>query len=116
MKVTTFVFLTIILALSSGCSSNFKLYTPKSPLPRAAYVGDQVQQISSKGKISESNYLYTEIRTLDGDKFSGKLIEIHDDTVVLSEGFYYTTKKESAVRIEKPAEIKKEDILILKIW
>ena len=106
----------MVTLLACG-KSNLKRYAAETTYPRAIYVEDQIDKIWTEGKIEANNFYYVDIRLNDGRKESGKLIQISEEYVQLSKGYYYKkNQKDNIIKSEKLETIPKSEILILKIW
>ncbi|GEM_PF-6349268 len=91
-------------------------YFPKQAFPRMVYIEDQVQRLKTEADIPDERQIYIEVETKAGTQETGRLIRITEKDLVLSRGFYYSTVKDSTLRIENKIAIPKQEILILKIW
>ena len=107
---------TLLITFACGKSS-LQRYAPSTTYPRAIYVENQIDKIWTEGKIETDKLLYVDIRLGNGRKESGKLIQISEDYVELSKGYYYKRGQEdNIIKFEKVVMIPKNEILIMKIW
>jgi hypothetical protein len=79
-------------------------------------VNFKVRRLKTEADIPEERQIYIEVETKTGTQQTGRLIKITEKDLVLSRGFYYSTVKDSTLRIENKITIPKQEILILKVW
>jgi len=91
-------------------------YFPKQAFPKMVYIEDQVQRLKTEADIPDEKQIYIEVETKSGTQETGRLIRITENDLVLSRGFYYSTVKDSTLRIENKIALPKQEILILKVW
>ena len=107
---------TLLITFACGKSS-LQRYAPSTTYPRAIYVENQIDKIWTEGKIETDKFLYIDISLDNGRKESGKLIQISEEYVELSHGYYYKRDKEdNIIKSEKIITVPKSEILIMKIW
>lgn len=118
MKMNKYLTFGIALVAMFSCGkSNLKRYAPHTTYPKAIYVENQIEKIWTAGKIEADKFLYIDISMNNGRKESGKLIQISEEYIELSKGYYYMRdQKDNITKLEKVVTIPKSEILILKIW
>jgi hypothetical protein len=115
-RYTAWPFLFLLFNLACAKTVYNHRYFPKQAFPKMIYVEDQVQRLKTKADIPDEKQIYIEVETKAGIQETGRLIRMTEQDLVLSRGFYYSTVKDSTLRIENKIAIPKQDILILKIW
>ncbi len=94
-------------------------YTPYYPvydIPRKVYVEDHVNPLYTDGAIPESSMTFVEVRTREGRRERGKLLQITMENLIMSDGYRYADPDDATSIIENEIIIPKSDILILKVW
>ncbi|MFX0136081.1 MAG: hypothetical protein ACFFDN_20745 [Candidatus Hodarchaeota archaeon] len=129
-KYLNFVFILVVMVTCGKTS--LRMYAPHTDYPKAIYVeskfegiltegkiaSDKVEEIWKKGKIASDKFVYVDISMYSGKKAKGKLIQISEEYVELSKGYYYKKdpKDDIILKFEKVVTIPKSEILLMKIW
>ncbi len=102
--------------VSIACSAAINRYHPSERLPQRIYFDDELNPIKDAKQLSNGRLIYTEVRTREGKKRAGKLIQITESDLVLSEGYYYRSVDDTLSRVESRQVIPRAEILLLKVW
>ena len=106
----------VCLVVSIDCAGTINRYHPSERLPQRIFFDDELNPIKDARDLSNEKNIYTEIRTKEGEEKTGKLIQITESDLVLSEGYYYRSVDDPLSRIEKRKVIPRAEILLLKVW
>jgi hypothetical protein len=115
MKKHALVLLVVIL-LTMACGGSQSRYVAPTVQPKAVYIGSQIDKMYTDGRLPNGEVLLVEVLTYRGDRFEGKLMQITDDEILISEGFTTKTAGERRFKEEKVIELPKESVLTVKIW
>ena len=118
MKTNRYLILITFLGIMLACGKpSLKRYSPHTTFPRAVYVENQIQKIQTTKMTSSKTPLYVDISLYNGKKESGKLIQISENYVEVSRGYYYQRGKDKKVEVKEDVMlVPKGEILIMKIW
>ena len=89
---------------------------PASELPQKIYVGNQVEPLYTDGPLPDSRNIFVEVRTFEGIQEKGRLIQITEDSLIMSSNFNFVSENDSTIQKEHKKLISKDKILILKLW
>lgn len=117
MRITVSVLVVFLIAFLA-CSKGLRRYeyVPNETFPKMVYIENQVQSLNTRIELSKNNRIFVEVRRKSGESQYGRLIRITESDLVVSQGFYYSTKDDSTFKKESKVVIPKGDVFILKVW
>ena len=106
----------LLLSLVFSCGKPYQPYVPDTDMPRMVYTGDEVRNLKTvPGRMYNKN-VYVEVTTTEGVAQTGRLIRLSQEDLVMSPGWYYSTEKDSTVKIDIEKVIPKDKVIILKVF
>ena len=105
-----------LLSLVFSCGKPYQPYVPSTELPRMVYTGDEIPSLKTVPGRMYNKHVYVEVTTTEGVAETGKLIRLGQEDLVLSPGWYYSTEKDSTVKVDIEKVIPKDKVIILKIF
>ena len=115
MKKLIFGLLMITVGLMSCKQQLIKRDTPSTPA-KAVYVGSQINELKTDGRLPKEELIIDELLTIRGDRYQGRLFQITDADVLISEGYTTETVGTRTFKEERLVEIRKDELLIVKMW
>ena len=106
----------VLLGLALSCGKPYQPYVPDTELPRMVYTGDDVRNLKTVPGRLYNKQVYVEVTTAEGVAETGKLISLRKDDLVVSPGYYYSTERDSTVKIDIEKVIPKDKVIILKVF
>jgi len=106
----------VLLTLALSCGKPYQPYIPDTELPRMVYMGDDVRNLKTVPGRLYNKQVYVEVTTAEGVAATGKLLRIGKDDLVVSPGWYYSTEKDSTMKIDIEKVIPKDKVIILKVF
>ena len=106
----------VLLSLMFSCGRAYQPYRPSTELPRMVYTGDEIQNLRTVPGRIYNKQVYVEVTTTEGVAETGRLIRLGEYDLVMSPGYYYSTERDSTVKIDIEKVILKDKILILKVF
>jgi len=106
----------VLLSLVLSCGKPYQPYMPSTELPRMVYTGDEILNLRTVPGRMYNKHVYVEVTTAEGVAERGKLIRLGKEDLVLSPGWYYSSEKDSTVKIDIEKVIPKDKVIILKVF
>ena len=105
----------ITLGLVSCKQQLTKRDIPSTPV-KAIYIGSEIKQLKTDGRLPNEELIIVEMLTVRGDRYQGRLFQITDDDVLISEGYTTETVGTRTFKEERLVEVRKDELLIVKMW
>ena len=108
--------LSLIFLVVLGCNKQLTKYESSSAPAKAIYVGSQIEKLKTDGRVPKNDQIIVELLTFHGVRYQGRLFQITDHEVLISEGYTTKTAGQRTFKEEQLVEIKKDELLIVKMW
>ena len=108
--------LVIVACFAVSCNKNLIKHKTPSHQPQAVYIGSQIEHLKTDGILPSDDLVLIEVTTFGGKKHMGRLYQITDKNVILSDGYELKTAGQRTFKEENLIELPKVKIAHVKLW
>lgn len=106
----------LMCSVMVACGGGVHKYAPPSTPPKAVFVGSQIKNLHTDGRLRADSAPLMQAVTEDGRRYEGRLVQISDRQVILAEGYKTRMEGNRVVREERVIDLQKHAVVMLKIW
>jgi hypothetical protein len=110
------VTLVVVSLLILSCAKAYHPYVPETQVPKMVYVNGDVENLRTIAGRLYDKVVYVQVTTRKEIAATGKLVQIGEDDIVISPGYYYTNQAGTATKVDVEKIIPKKDILVLTLY